>query len=83
MLPANHRFIGPLLGLLIRRMDQNLTLSTYGCANICPTVKWQQNLASTVGVAQAVQSLCSITHWRSRLLCSLQRPEGLWARPGT
>jgi len=55
MLPASHRFSGSLLGLLIRRMEHKIALSTYECANISPTMKLQQNLAFTFGVAQAVQ----------------------------
>ena len=81
MLPASHRFSGSLLGLLIRRMEHKIALSTYECANISPTMKLQQNLAFTFGVAQAVQWLCTIAHSRSRLLCSLQRPGGLWGTP--
>jgi hypothetical protein len=77
MVPASHRFSGYLLGLLIRRMEHKIALSTYECTNISPTMKLQQNVASTVGVAQAVQWLCTIVHSRSRMLCSLQRPGGL------
>ena len=69
MLPASHRFIGHLLGLLIRRMEHKITLSTYECANISTAMKLQQNLASTVGVAQAAQWLCSSTHRRKWCVC--------------
>jgi hypothetical protein len=55
ILPASHRFSEPLLGLLIRRMEHKITLSTYARANISPTMKLQQTLASTFGVAQTVQ----------------------------
>ena len=69
-LPASHRFSGPLLAVLIWRMEQKITLATYESANTSPTMKLQQNLASTVREAQAVQWLCSITHRRRRLTFS-------------